>query len=97
MADPFIQHYLSSMGSIEELQNTCITDETGSLKKLKSLAAAIDDHGTKVTEAVYEEDGLEGLGDFTIEAFSQGKAVNASFEGTAFILTQVQKVLVFRS
>lgn len=86
MANQRTQHY-ESMASIEELETTCQGDEAGFRKKLKSLKAAKNDAGAKVTVAVYEKDGLDGLGEVQIKAGG---------DQSAWIMTVNTKVSISR-
>ena len=83
------------MNSLDTLQRTCNTDELNLERKLKSLDLVLND-GEKATEAVYEDTDPDGLGELTIEEFSEEREGDALFRGKAYILTQPVDVLVFR-
>jgi hypothetical protein len=82
------RRYNSTMQSVQALEDRCNFDELNIPGKLKSLEAAKDTAGVKVTVAIYDKmDKPVGVGNLKIKADNAGK-------NSAWILTVNTKVSI---
>ena len=91
------RHYESDF-TLEDLELTCIADESDIGGQLQSLNAVQDTNGDDVTEAVYDKSKNTDLGNITIKKSPTGSVSGKTkaFDGTAFIDETDTDVSVFR-
>lgn len=85
------RRYVSTMSSIQSLENRCNFDELNIPGKLQSLKAATDNAGVKVTLAIYEIiEEPDGIGNLDLRKDENAK-------DSAWIMTVETAISIMRS
>src|SRR5947209_11099759 len=104
MADGDIPFYYPSSMTLNELQDTCNTDEFTTTGKLQSLDTVLNS-GAKNTEAIYKKTDLTKIGQLVLDTYVDDADADAKkaaspddflFKGKAFLSTVASNILVFR-